>query len=144
MSGKTDLNIHAAEWRREVVSCCNALMTQYMSLLNSTTVGGLAGEEGGALVGEKRDEVERVIRIMLDEKVADEEATKAAALAAAGKDVGDMVGGELPSGVVAGVDLLALKGQLATENIAEVCERLLELVKQLEMCQLMSGEGGSV
>ncbi|GMI44551.1 hypothetical protein TrCOL_g2351 [Triparma columacea] len=140
-----DADRHAQEWRQDVVNCCNALMTQYQSLLNSATINGLGGGDAvgaGVAGGEKRDEVERVVRTLLDEKAADEEATRAAALAAAGKDAGEVGGGELPSGVVAGVDLLALKGQLATENIAEVCERLLELVKQLEMCQLMTNERG--
>ncbi|GMH57989.1 hypothetical protein TrRE_jg12972, partial [Triparma retinervis] len=92
-------NRHAQEWRQDVVNCCNALMTQYMSLLNSATVAGLSGSgDSSGLSWEKRDEVERVIRVMLDEKSADEEATEAASKAAAGKDGGDRGGGEITSG----------------------------------------------
>jgi len=137
----TQAEEHTEEWRQGVVNCCNALMTQYQALLKSSTVGGGEDDSGSMTMG--ADEVERVVRVMLDERKADEEATRMASVVAAGKggEEGDR-GGELPAGVISGVDIMALKGALATENIAEVVGKLLELIQQLEVSRLMSEGGG--
>ena len=137
-------------WLNELNSTCNSLTSNYLTLLKSAAPAPSGG--GGYNNANDRSD-DNAIFHLLDEEMADAHAYKGVmtAIDKSGDQTGSSpaiagngnISFEIPTGVSSTAHLLGLETRIAAENIVEVSEKLLLLIRQLRTSVLLC-EGGDV